>query len=637
MSQSCHTSADSTVTTTAGRTLLLVGNPNVGKSVLFSKLTGKFVIISNYPGTTVEITRGEMQHDGETLTVIDSPGVNELAPRTGDARVTCDVLRDNPDATVIQVADAKNLRRALLVTHQLARQRRRVVLVLNMMDELDKCGGRIDTRRLGELLGVPVVPTIATSSTGIHLVQKNLATAAVPQLDGADPLPAINHLLAQTYTHIRPRHASFAQRLGWWATHPVKGLALVALALYFAFWFVGLFGAGTAVNFLEKFVFGRYLSPWAIQAADAVFPFPHQHAVATVDYHLQVPLTQTRGVELWHSTGPALSPVYTIPVDAHLTWAGRVCQFAHDFLVGQYGAFTMAVSYGLAIVLPIVTTFFLLFGILEDSGYLPRLAVMVNRIFRAMGLNGKAVLPMVLGLGCDTMATMTTRILETRKERVITTLLLALAVPCSAQLGVLLAMMASISAAAALFWFLLMVGVMFLVGWLAAKLIKGETSDFILELPPMRRPLLGNVAVKTFARLEWYLKEVIPLFVIGTAILFVFDKLNLLDRVARFAEPLVKGWLGLPSETAQAFLVGFLRRDFGAVYLLDAAKDGRLTPHNVLVAMVTITLFMPCIATLFMISRELGKKTAAWITVFVFAFAFLVGGVVDKAAHWLGF
>jgi ferrous iron transport protein B len=298
---------------------------------------------------------------------------------------------------------------------------------------------------------------------------------------------------------------------------------------------------------------------------------------------------------------------------------------------------TMALSYGFAIVLPIVTTFFLLFGVLEDSGYLPRLAVMVNRLFRAMGLNGKAVLPIVLGLGCDTMATMTTRILETRKERVITTLLLALAVPCSAQLGVLLAMMASISAPAAAFWFLLMVGVTFLIGWLAAKLYKGDTSDFILELPPMRRPLLGNVAVKTFARLEWYLKEVIPLFVLGTAMLFLLDKLDLLDKIARVGEPLVKGWLGLPKETAQAFLVGFLRRDYGAVFLLDAAKSGAMTPRNVLVAMVTITLFMPCIATLFMIARELGKKTAVWITVFVFVFAFLVGGLVDKAAHWMGF
>jgi len=611
------------------QTVILVGNPNVGKSVLFSKLTGKFVVISNYPGTTVEVTRGEMTLDGAKIAVIDSPGVNELASYTEDARVTCDVVRDHPEATIIQVADAKNLRRALLVTHQLAKLQRRVVLVLNMMDELDACGAHVDARKLGKLLGVPVVPTVATANTGVHLVQKSMGSASVPhfgvwqrspepamapdrqvspspagdlrseevrgletcaQPELGDPLPAINDLLAQTYSHVRPRRATFLQTLGWWATHPLKGLALVALVLSFTFWFVGQFGAGTCVNFLEKTVFGGYINPAATRLADALLP-------------MNQPVTR----------------------------------FVHDFFVGPYGLVTMALSYGFAIVLPIVTTFFLLFGVLEDSGYLPRLAVMVNRVFRAMGLNGKAVLPIVLGLGCDTMATMTTRILETRKERVITTLLLALAVPCSAQLGVLLAMMASLSMMAAAFWFLLMVGVTFLVGWLASKLLGGESSDFILELPPMRRPLLGNVAVKTFARLEWYLKEVIPLFVLGTAILFVFDKLNLLDKIARAGAPLVKGWLGLPPETAQAFLVGFLRRDYGAVFLLDAAKSGALTPHQVLVAMVTITLFMPCVATLFMIARELGKKTAAWITAFVFVFAFLVGGLVDKTVHLLGF
>jgi ferrous iron transport protein B len=315
-----------------------------------------------------------------------------------------------------------------------------------------------------------------------------------------------------------------------------------------------------------------------------------------------------------------------------------VLRFVHDFFVGEYGLITVALSYGFAIVFPIVTTFFLLFGVLEDSGYLPRLAAMVNRIFQGMGLNGKAVLPMVLGLGCDTMAAMTTRILDTRKERVVTTLLLALAVPCSAQLGVLLAMTARISIGAAILFTCMLVGIAFLVGWLASKLHGGETSDFILELPPMRVPQMSNLVMKTFTRLEWYLKEVIPLFVIGTAVLFVLDRLQLLGKISSFMEPLVTRWLGLPVETASAFLIGFLRRDYGAVYLLDASTgpDATLTPHQVLVAMVTLTLFMPCIATLFMISRELGKKTAAFITVFVFVFAFLVGGLVNRGAFWLG-
>jgi ferrous iron transport protein B len=633
------------------RAIVLLGNPNVGKSVIFSKLTGKFVVISNYPGTTVEIASGEMRTGEETCTVLDTPGVNELAPRTEDARVTCDVLRDHPDAVVVQVADAKNLRRALLLTLQLAELRRPQVLVLNMMDELNQRAGHIDVRKLGEILGIPVVPTIATAGTGIHLLAKAIERAAVatvdaPVINKADDyeqnvsrLERVNQILAQAYSLKRPQRPSFAQKLGWWATQPFKGLAMLALVLYVMFWFVGLFGAGTLVNFFENVVFGRFINPCAIRAVDAVLPFPHTHDTQASVFKLKIPLTPANGILLRESTQDILAPTYAIDPSATLGWWTRAMRLAHDFLVGQYGMITMALSYALAIVLPIVTTFFLMFSLLEDSGYLPRLAIMVNRAFRVMGLNGKAVLPMVLGLGCDTMATMTTRILETRKERLITTLLLALAVPCSAQLGVLLAMMASLSYRAAVLWLALLIAIMIAIGWLTARMLGGNGSDFIMELPPMRRPQLSNIVVKTFARLEWYLKEVVPLFLLGTAALFALDKLCVLDKIARFGEPLVTGWLGLPRETASAFLIGFLRRDYGAVYLLDAATGPHavLTAHQVLVAMVTITLFMPCIATLFMIARELGQKTAFWITAFVFPFAFFVGGVVHHLGRWFGF
>jgi ferrous iron transport protein B len=630
-------------------TLVLVGNPNVGKSVLFSRLTGKYVTVSNYPGTTVEIARGNADIEGESVVVLDTPGVNEFAPRTEDARVTCDVLRDYPEATIVQVADAKNLRRALLLTLQLAELRRPQVLVLNMMDELRKSGGRVDTRKLSELLGIPVVPTIATAGMGIQLLRKSLESAAAPRVpvDAASGrgyeqttkyLAQANKILAQVYAHVGPQRPTFAQRLGSWAMHPIKGLGILALVLYFTFWFVGLLGAGTAVDFLEHVVFGRYVSPWAIRLADAVLPFPHTNHTEVSQYKFQIPLTPARGIVIAESQRTVLAPTYSIAPGATLGGWTQTRRLAHDFLVGQYGVVTMAISYALAIVLPIVTTFFLVFSLLEDSGYLPRLAIMVNRVFRWMGLNGKAVLPMILGLGCDTMATMTTRILETRKERVITTLLLSLSIPCSAQLGVLLAMIASVSFRAAVFWLVLNIAIMIGIGWLTAKLMGGDGSDFILELPLMRRPQLSNVFIKTFARLEWYLKEVVPLFILGTAILFVLDKLAILDKIARLGEPLVTGWLGLPRETASAFLIGFLRRDYGAVYLLDAATGPKaiLTPHQVLVSMVTITLFMPCIATLFMISRELGRKTAMWITLFIFPFAFLVGGLVNHIGRLFG-
>ena len=182
-----------------------------------------------------------------------------------------------------------------------------------------------------------------------------------------------------------------------------------------------------------------------------------------------------------------------------------------------------------------------------------------------------------------------------------------------------------------------MAGITLLVGWLTARSFPGETSDFILEIPPMRRPQLANVWRKTIGRLDWYLREVIPLFAIGTAALFLLDKMRALGAIARLGEPLVTGWLGLPRQCASAFLIGFLRRDFGAVYLLDAATGPHplLSPHQIFVAMITITLFMPCVANFLMIAKEHGFKVAWGMAAFIFPFAFLMGGLVHHIGLWL--
>ena len=306
-----------------------------------------------------------------------------------------------------------------------------------------------------------------------------------------------------------------------------------------------------------------------------------------------------------------------------------------DLLVGPYGIVTMALTYSLALILPIVGTFFVAFGLLEDSGYLPRLAVMVNRAFKVMGLNGKAVLPMVLGLGCDTMATLTTRVLETPKERLIVILLLALGVPCSAQLAVVLALLGVLSPWAVLIWGGVVLAVIVLVGRLAAAVLPGRGSDFVLELPPLRVPRPGNILVKTLARIEWYLKEAVPLFVLGTLVLFGADRLHLLGGLERVMGPLLRSVLGLPPETAEAFVIGFLRRDFGAAGLYRMAQDGRLDPVQVLVATVTITLFIPCVANFLMIVKERGWRTGLAVAGFIFPFAVAVGALLNAALRAL--
>jgi ferrous iron transport protein B len=246
-----------------------------------------------------------------------------------------------------------------------------------------------------------------------------------------------------------------------------------------------------------------------------------------------------------------------------------------------------------------------------------------------MGLNGKAVLPMVLGLGCDTMATLTTRILETKKERTIVIILLALGVPCSAQLGVIVGMLAGLSWKAAAIWSGVLAGVILLVGYLSSKLLPGRGSDFIMEIPPIRVPALANIATKTMARIEWYLKEAVPLFLVGTLLLFAADRLNLLRAAEGVLSPLITGVLGLPRQATEAFIIGFLRRDFGSAGLYRLADAGLLDPVQVVVSLVTVTLFIPCIANFFMIVKEKGMTAALLIAGFIFPFAVLVGGTLN--------
>ena len=646
---SCHAESSS-LGGTATPLIILAGQPNVGKSVLFKHLTGRYVTVSNYPGTTVEVAQGQATLAGQPTTILDAPGINSLLPQAEDERVTRRLLLTERPQAVVQVADAKNLARALCLTLQLAELDARLVLDVNMTDEAEQRGLHIDYPKLAERLGVEVVPTIAPRGVGVGHLIESLAQPHVPryrvtypaaleaalirvegllpleapgrrgralmllvgdetlaQEMGLDALPLerlremrdqaqaeFDRPLAQVITHARwqaalalvaevcarqgSRHQAWRDALGRLAVHPVFGWPILFAILFLVYKFVGEFGAGTLVDGLEGTVFQAWLIPGFISLLD------------------KMPL-------------PAL---------------------ARDFLVGEYGLVTMGLSYGLGIVLPIVSTFFLAFGLLEDSGYLPRLTVMVNRSFKVIGLNGKAVLPMVLGLGCVTMATMTTRILGTRKERLLATLLLALSIPCSAQLGVILAMVSWLTLPAVLVWIGLMVAILLAVGWLAARVIPGETSNFLMELPPLRWPAWDNILLKTLARVEWYLKEVIPLFALATVALFALDRTGVLDLIQRLGSPLVVGWLGLPPETAGVFLLGFLRRDYGAVGLFEMARSGLLTPHQVFVSLMVITLFVPCVATVMMIVKEHGVRVTLAIVAFVFPFAFLVGGLAHR-------
>ncbi|MFH1772052.1 MAG: ferrous iron transport protein B [Candidatus Omnitrophota bacterium] len=630
--------------------LVLAGNANTGKSMVFNYLTKQYVSVSNYPGTTVDISRGIGSFAKEQFIVIDTPGTSSLLPQSEDEAVTRSLLVTEAPKVIIQVIDSKSLRRSLNLTQELADLGIPIVLCLNMSDEAKDRGIIIDRKKLEEALNIKAVETVATTRDGLPALRAAVLHAgenpfvSVYDIKIEQAIGSISFILGASVRHKRfislsiicgekeiyglisidkdkihqieeivnnlqkeypqplklvikkireSRSKEIAEKattisgkisknriydlLGKAALRPITAIPMAVLLLYVMYKFVGQFAAGFLVDFLESNIFGTYLIPW---------------------------------------------------VESFLSYL-KVPGWTHDFLMGDYGIISMAVTYALAIIFPIVGAFFLFFGLLEDSGYLPRLCVLLDRLFHPIGLNGKAVLPFILGLGCGTMATLTTRTLDTKKERVIATLILALAIPCSAQLGVIMGMLSDVSQRAFLIWFGIMVLSGFSVSFLVSKIIPGRRSVLIQEIPPIRMPQFRNILIKTWMRIKWYLKEAVPLFVLGAMLLFLLDKIGILDSVNRFAEPLVVKLLSLPHKATEAFLVGFFRRDYGAAGLYMLKKSGQLDGIQTLVSIVVITLFVPCIAQFFVMIKERGLKTALVLFLFTFIFAFIVGGALN--------
>ena len=649
-----------------------MGSPNVGKSVLFHHLTGRRVVVSNYPGSTVEVTRGRTRLGGRTYDVVDTPGVYSLVPISEEERVTRRILLEGDVSVIVQVVDAKNMERMLPLTLQLLELGLPLVLCLNIMDEAEQLGIGIDTEGLSQELGVQVVKTVAIWRRGV----RGLRRAVEAELERGAPLPgsaaplkyegpveaavervtarlpgvlvsrgrAVTLLLLQRGEEVRDllerldpvaraavdeevqrarkalrrapafliarrrqercadlarRHVTLPQvsaarrtwsdRVSALTERPITGVPILLIVLYLGLYkFVGQFGAGFLVDLLESKVFGAHVHPW-------------------VDDMLLRLLPAKEGWHFW----------------------------ARELVGGHYGVITMGVTYAVAIVLPIVSVFFLFFALLEDTGYFPRLAMLVDRVFKHIGLNGRAIIPLVLGLGCNSMGTIVTRIQETRRERLITTVLLAMAIPCSAQFGVITALLASQERGlfgvsyAFLIWMLVVLAVFITAGSLISRVLPGETAGFYMELPPMRPPQPGNVLSKAVARTHNFLLEILPLFIAASVLIWLGRLTGLFDLlVAGFAQ--IVSLLDLPASTGETFLYGFFRRDLGAADLFRLADQGLVNNNQMLVACVTLTLFMPCIAQLLVMKKVLGGKATTAVVGLVFVTAFGVGALLNQ-------
>jgi len=609
-----HHGASSVAARPGVASVVLAGNPNVGKSVVFSALTGTYVDVSNFPGTTVELTRGRMGDRD----VVDTPGVYGVSSFNEEETVARDVILEGD--VVVNVVDAVHLERDLFLSLQLIDMGKPMVLALNMADEARTRGVGVDRDLLEDLLGVPVVETVAVDGTGIaelvaavehartghadHDLERDLVlmasrvgsrAEALMVLEGDDAVSArhglepgtqrdaiymrrrerVNDICGHVVTET-VRGASFSAKLSHAMMHPLTGIPMLAALLVAMYVVLGQWIAGGVVGFLEGTIMNGYWVPFVERVVGAVFP--------------------PGGV------------VYTV-------------------LAGEFGVLTMAPTYLLAVILPLVAGFYLLLSLLEDSGYLPRIAALSDRALSALGLNGRAVIPLILGLGCVTMGTLTTRILGSKRERFIATALMAIAVPCSAQIAVITALMARTGPVYATIYFVVLLGIFVGLGTVLNKLTPGVSTDLLIDLPSLRVPRLDNVVRKTGVKVYHFMKEVAVFFLVGALLISLLEVSGALAWIQEVAKPLTVTWLGLPAEAATAFVMGFVRRDFGAAGFFTM----NLTDAQLLVAMVTITLFVPCIASVMVIMKERGVSYLAGLLVSSVGLAFLLGGLLARA------
>lgn len=597
--------------------IVLAGNPNVGKSVLFNALSGFYVEISNFPGTTVDISRANTEF-GE---LIDTPGAYSLGNYSDDENVTREILKSAD--VVVNVAGALTLERDLFLTQQLIDIGFPLILVVNQIDEARKNGVRIDCDVLQEDLGIRVIPCVATEKKGIAELTEallsndahisNKVIPAIKEIRNTDESIAesLSNVLEAEAKDCETKDKIYSQRketvlaiskkavkhcgknfdilstIGELLLNPFIG-GIVALGLlYLLFQILGVFIAGDVVDFLFNKLDTVYV-PIITKIVDKIIVFP----------------------------------------------------LFNQILAGEFGILTMSVKIVFGVLLPLISAFYLFMALLEDSGYLPRLAVLADNVLNKIGLNGRAVIPLILGFGCGALGTITTRILGSRKERTIATAILGVTIPCAAQQGIITALLAAIGGFKVWLLYIFIIFVfMVLTGTVLNKLLKGEATDLLIDLPPIRIPLFKNIVEKTFFRVWNFLSEAVPLFIISSVMISVLNFVGFLKWLQQALAPVVVNLLHLPAQFSDVFVMGLIRRDFASVGLLgmagleDSART--LSDLQILTASIVVTLFVPCIAALIVIFKERGIKEAVILWLSTFTISVAAGAVVARMFGFL--
>ncbi len=569
------------------RKVLLMGNPNVGKSVVFSRLTGINVISSNYPGTTVEFNKGFMTIGNEKVEVIDVPGTYSLEPNSKAEEIAVEILKDSvasQNGIVVNIVDATNLERNLNLTLQLLKKNIPILVDLNFWDEAKHLGVSIDVVELERILNVPVVPTCAVTGEGVKELVDKLLEAKATTLDYPEEerWREIGNIIGRVQK-VSHRHHTFLERLADASIRPLTGIPIAMGVVYISFKLIRFIGEGL------------------------------------IDYVFE-PIFE----KLWAPLVMNLSSILGSGGIIHDILIGKMFEGKIDF-GRSFGILTTGLFVPFAAVLPYVFAFYLVLSFLEDFGYLPRLGVVADKTMHQVGLHGLGIISMMLALGCNVPGVLATRIMETRRERFISATLLAIAVPCMAQIAMIVGLVGKYGARG----LTLVFGTLFLVwltiGFIMNRLLKGESPEIFVEIPPYRIPYFGALAKKLWMRVKGFLKEAIPFVLLGVFIVNVLYSLKIIDFLGKLTGPVIRNLLGLPSGAVAALLVGFLRKDVAVGMLVPLG----LTLKQLVIASVVLAMYFPCAATFVILVKELGVRDMIKSAAIMVFSAILAGALLN--------
>lgn len=624
----------------------IVGLPNTGKTQIFNNLTGEYNVVANYPLTTIKIKRTRCQIRNQTYEVIDTPGLHSLYVDSEDEQVARDLIFSEKPEVIIQCIDANQMKQSLTLTADLLELGIPMVISLNAIDETSRRGIWIDSVGLSRLLRVPVVESIAVTGQGTEELRDAVGNARrgkweVRYGDTIEKrISAIESRLPEDLPYKHKLSILLMMNDPFMADYLEKAYDEAKIAPIKKEVNKGRLQFGGNIsraisnrrsewvdNITEKVVRKQRIAPreftkgFARLSRHPVFGIPILLMIVFVTYLLVVNVANT--IAEW------MNDALWVPIENGITGifpAG----FWHDLLIGDYGVLSLGLANAIITVLPILSIFFIMLHILEDIGYIPNLSVLTKKIFEKLGLGGAAIMPMVLGFGCKTMATLTTKSLHSKRERYIAIYLIAFAIPCAPQMGLNMGILGRMGIKAFVIAFSVLTFVEIAAGITLNKILKEEEkSYFIQELPPMRLPNPKAVLVKTYYRLYWFLKEAIPVFIYAALALFALDKSGILDATKRALSPVIEGLLGLPLKMVDALILSMARHEAAAGLIIKLIEKGELNYVQCIVAVTIVTMFVPCFANIMAMIKELGAKRALGMAVIINISAFLIAGALN--------